>query len=304
MNQYEIVKANQTTQEELKLINEFTTRKFTEEELYTFSVILCDNEIDRDFEQFPSESLHKLKELFVGKTGIFDHDPKGNNQTARIYKTQVIKDNLKTNQLGEPYEYLLGKAYMVKSEKSKALILEVEGGIKKEVSIGCSVSKKLCSVCGKEKSSHACNHKKGKAYGQGGKGLCYTKLLDPTDAYEFSFVAIPAQRKAGVTKKFGKTNKEENTKEAKKLFEEYKEENREFIALGKAYLEQERKNFVKEISLKKIGANYELLAQLSEKLNLEEMKELKTVITEKGVGSSQFYLEEENEESQVSQFQI
>ena len=26
-----------------------------------------------------------MKALFVGKTGIFDHDPKGENQTARIY---------------------------------------------------------------------------------------------------------------------------------------------------------------------------------------------------------------------------
>ena len=32
--------------------------------------------------------------------------------------------------------------------------------------------------------------------------LCYGLLKEPTDAYEFSFVAVPAQRGAGVTKSF------------------------------------------------------------------------------------------------------
>ena len=36
---------NKTT---LDKINKFTRRELTEDELYTFSVILCDNEIDRD----------------------------------------------------------------------------------------------------------------------------------------------------------------------------------------------------------------------------------------------------------------
>ncbi|MGN1081060.1 MAG: hypothetical protein ACI4QV_03110, partial [Acutalibacteraceae bacterium] len=36
----------------------------------------------------------------------------------------------------------------------------------------------------------------------GKKVLCYHTLKDPADAYEWSFVAVPAQRKAGVTKSF------------------------------------------------------------------------------------------------------
>ena len=33
--------------------------------------------------------------------------------------------------------------------------------------------------------------------------LCHTILSDITDAYEWSFVAVPAQRNAGVTKQYG-----------------------------------------------------------------------------------------------------
>ena len=48
-----------------------------------------------------------------------------------------------------------------------------------------------------------CKHKKGHTYSkQGKKTLCFYTLEDPKDAYEWSFVAIPAQRKAGVTKSF------------------------------------------------------------------------------------------------------
>ena len=32
---------------------------------------------------------------------------------------------------------------------------------------------------------------------------CHVVLSDVTDAYEWSFVAVPAQREAGVTKQFG-----------------------------------------------------------------------------------------------------
>lgn len=53
---------------------------------------LCDNEIDRDGERFSLEALEQLKALFVGKTGIFDHDPKGENQTARIYAAELVQE--------------------------------------------------------------------------------------------------------------------------------------------------------------------------------------------------------------------
>ena len=74
-------------------------------------------------------------------------------------------------------------------------IEDIEGGIKREVSIGCAVARTVCSVCGKVYGS--CEHRKGVTYD--GK-LCVAVLCEPTDAYEFSFVAVPAQRQAGVQK--------------------------------------------------------------------------------------------------------
>ena len=75
--------------QELEKINQYTRREFQAQELYTFSVVLCDNQVDRDFECFTKAALEKLKELFLGKTGIFDHSMRSGGQTARIYDCRV-----------------------------------------------------------------------------------------------------------------------------------------------------------------------------------------------------------------------
>jgi hypothetical protein len=195
-----VLKSKQAPGEaDLEKINRYTRREFQAEEVYTFSVVLCDNEIDRDGERFTSDALQKLAGLFLGKTGIFNHSMQAQNQTARIYDCAVERDSGRTTQCGEPYARLVGKAYLPRSEKNSDFILELESGIKKEVSVGCAVAKATCSICGADLKKDGCTHVKGRTYG--GK-ICCTVLDEPTDAYEWSFVAVPAQREAGVIKSF------------------------------------------------------------------------------------------------------
>ena len=186
-------------EEELELIGQFATKKLSMDEIYTFSLILCDNEIDRDNEKFTIPALRELAKLYVGKTGIFDHNMSTKDQNARIYSTEFVTDASRKTTDGEPYSYVKAKAYMVRTEKNKDLIAEIEAGIKKETSVGCSVRKISCSVCGKNIREEGCAHRKGKSYA--GKLCCYL-LEDPADAYEWSFVAVPAQKNAGVTKAY------------------------------------------------------------------------------------------------------
>lgn len=182
------------TEEELGAINALTRRELKADEVYTFCVKLCDNEVDRDGERFSTETLAQLSGLFVGKSGIFDHEWSTLGQTARIYRTQVMGEERLTA-AGDAYRYLKGWAYMLRTEKNEELIAEIEGGIKKEVSVGVRVARSVCSICGGE--SGVCEHVRGKRYG--GK-LCFGELQEALDAYEWSFVAVPAQREAGVMK--------------------------------------------------------------------------------------------------------
>ncbi len=197
-------------EKDLEEINRFTRSPLKAEELYTFSLILCDNEIDRDYERFSIDALETLASLFVGKTGIFDHDPKAGNQTARIYHTEVIQDRSRTTSAGEPYCMLTADAYMLRNPKHRELIAEIEAGIKKEISIGCSVHSAVCSICKKDMRREGCTHQKGKSYQVNGKQeTCHAILSDPTDAYEWSFVAIPAQKNAGVYKQYHFSSEQE-----------------------------------------------------------------------------------------------
>ena len=176
----------------LEKINRFARKPLTKDRLYCFPLVLCNNEVDSDNEYFTAATLEKLTELFVGKAGVFEHDASEMNQTARIFDTELIKDESKVTSLGEPLISLTARAYMMRAAYNSAIIDEIDAGIKKEVSISCSVAKKVCSICGANIYKSPCSHIKGRSYG--GKKCVYA-LEEPLDAYEWSFVAVPMLKK-------------------------------------------------------------------------------------------------------------
>lgn len=209
MKKAEIIKCEETSQikQDLEKINAYTRRKFEESEVYIFSVVLCDNDVDRDYERFTVEALFEMEKLFVGKTGICDHDPKAENQKARIFECKVEAVQGRTTATGDEYFRLVAKAYMPKTEENAAMISRIDSGICKEVSVGCASKKRTCSVCSRDTYSGGCHHIGGKAYdGE----VCYFELSDITDAYEWSFVAVPAQRAAGVIKSHNKKSRKDS----------------------------------------------------------------------------------------------
>ncbi len=205
---------------ELEQINRFTRKALKAEDVYVFRLILCDNEVDRDLERFDSACLAELAKLFVGKTGIFDHNMRSAGQTARIFETAVETDDGRKTRADEPYCCIRAKAYMPRTEKNADLITEIEAGIKKETSVGCAMQSRLCSVCGEDLRRGKCEHIPGKRYG--GKH-CHAVLGAPSDAYEWSFVAVPAQREAGVTKAFSQAEETLEADYAKAYFDGIKQ---------------------------------------------------------------------------------
>ena len=253
---------------DLELIGALARKPLAEEEIYTFSVRLCDNEIDRDCERFAPETLAGLAGLFVGKSGIFDHQWSARGQTARIYKTEVVREPDRLTRAGDVYCWLKGYAYMMRTDSTKDLIAEIEGGIKKEVSVGCRVERALCSICGADRGAGDCGHEKGREYGG---QLCYTSLEGAEDAYEFSFVAVPAQPLAGVVKSAGSWREMAQAcpggaRELKKLEEEAR--------LGRKYLENLRGELVRLSLLADSALEEKIVKSVSEKLDPEELEAL------------------------------
>lgn len=192
--------------QEMEKINRFTLNPLSPEEIFTFSVVLCDNETDRDNERFDTASLEELARLFEGKTGICDHSMKSSDQIARIYECHTETDPSRITEAGEKYCALRAKAYTLNIPANRDFISEIKGGIRKEVSVSCGISSVKCSICGTELREKSCSHRKGEIYS--GK-RCTHILSSPGDAYEWSFVAVPAQRCAGVTKAFDFRESEE-----------------------------------------------------------------------------------------------
>ena len=192
----------EVTDEELSLINKHTLAPLGADEVFTFKAVLCDNEVDRQSERFTVKALEDLKKLFIGKTVIKDHSWSANDQVARIYATDLVMGT-KANKSGEPAAQLVAYCYMVKTASNADLIAEIKGGIKKEGSVGFAASGCICSICGTDNAKDYCRHWPGRSYDkEGGKQVCTFTLSGARDAYEFSLVAVPAQRAAGATKSY------------------------------------------------------------------------------------------------------
>jgi len=193
---------------EMKKINTYTLSEVTEDDVFKFSMVLCDNEIDRDFECFSDNALITLKSKMLGKTIIHDHDCKSDNQIARIYSTKIETVPDRLTKYGEQYKRLVASAYIPKIPENEKIISEINSGIKKEGSISCSANKKTCSICKTNNREVNCEHYKNEIYD--GK-MCYKILDDIQDGYEWSFVAIPAQPEAMVIQSnYNKNYKGEN----------------------------------------------------------------------------------------------
>lgn len=248
--------ATEELQKELERINQFAKTPLTAEQVYTFTVRLCDNEVDRDLERFAPEALEELGRLFVGKSGVFDHQWSAKGQTARIYRTEVVEEPSVITAAGDRYRWLKAWAYLLRTEKNADLIAEIEGGIKKEVSVGCSMGRQVCSICGAE---GGCQHVKGQRYGD---KLCFTELREPQDAYEWSFVAVPAQPGAGVLKRFGQEDRQTALL-------------RKQAALGQKYLKELRREVVRLAMLADDSLDGGVFAAAADHLEEPELLELK-----------------------------
>lgn len=194
-------------------INAYTLRTLDSSEVFVFKVIACSNDVDRDHEAFTTQALKTLAELYKGKTMILNHENRTENQVARIYDAEVVADETKTTALGESYTTLVLHVFIPRIAKNEDFIAEIEAGVKKEVSVGCACRSRTCSICGMEAKGYSRNMPCGHCIGQEYDGnICAARLDKIADAYEVSFVAIPAQRDAGTTKAAESSQQKETEK--------------------------------------------------------------------------------------------
>ena len=260
----EVATGGMPTAVQLGAINALARTELEPEQVYVFSLRLCDDQVDRDFERFDTAALPAMAKLFIGKTGIADHRWSSENQVARIFAAETVMD--------EGVSYIKAWAYIRRGGRNDEVIADIEAGIKKEVSVGCAMGRSICSICGGEYGQ--CGHQKGQYYdGQ----LCYAILKEPMDAYEFSFVAVPAQVNAGVLKGMGRNRCLKELAEEFGAQQEYRALCME-AELGRRYRKELEEGVVRLCLSLELGAEAEVYRGLAKTAAAEDLARLKTAL--------------------------
>lgn len=175
-------------QYELALINQMMSEDLSEDDVYIFSIRLCDSKVDSHNECFTVDALFDLKMLYLGKTGIIETADGSKNVKARIISCEIERDG---------FDYILtARAFIPKTKQTQSIINYIEDNSDIGVSVGAAVGACVCSICNNAMASPLCNHHKGDHYYCMGNEseLCYGKIVSATDAYEFN-IKLPKSKK-------------------------------------------------------------------------------------------------------------
>ena len=160
---------------EMALVNAQALRELGAEEVFTFRLAACNNQVDRDLEKFSDGALEGLAEKFVGRPVLMDHCWSAGSQTARVYAAGV--EPMPETEGGKQ---LVLRCYMPRLRGNEDTIAAIEGGLLRECSVGVSVRRAVCSICGTDWTQHWCEHNKGQIYDE---GMCITILDEAVDVF-------------------------------------------------------------------------------------------------------------------------
>ena len=181
-----IIDNKNISDKDIERINSWSRNKLTRDDIYAFEIALCSDKIDVDYEMISEDCLYRLQRLAIGSTGILSQ--KHNARIYDTYFTVLTNPNFDSSQNGEDYNLnkpitkLIAKAFIrkdhIKREELESILSNAQG------SIGFSVQKRTCSICGE---TDCFRHIKGKYYKtESCEKLCYLILDSPTDFYEWS----------------------------------------------------------------------------------------------------------------------
>ena len=195
--------------EDMDKINKFAVTALESKDVVMYTALLIDDKITRNNTQYPKDFQKMLLSLPVGKGNFIgapilfgdtqDHQHAANAQVGRIFDAWQVVDE-------ENHTGVMAKIYVIKNEENADLIVKINSGVLKEMSIAAKVGMPICSQCGQD--VRECPHNPG-------ENGSYVVMSGTGFIAEVSFVAVPGSNSAKVltddeTKKFLKI---ENLKE-------------------------------------------------------------------------------------------
>lgn len=161
-------------------VNRFALRPLAPDEVAVFTLDLCHNRIDRHFSRFPDEELEKINGCVPGRPLMERHDLKGSLPRGTFFRSRLHRDG--------DYLSVRPDVYVLRTPENAGFILNIEGGVYRETSIGFSFRTPECSICGKD--LRTCSHVPGRTYGD---ALCHYVMRGVIEVIEGSVVPAGSQ---------------------------------------------------------------------------------------------------------------
>lgn len=161
-------------------VNRFTLRELGRDEFAVFSMDLCHNQVDRHFSRFPERELERINEMAPGRPLMERHDLRGSLPRGTFFRSALHRDGERVS--------VRPDVYVLRTQENADFILNIEGGVYRETSIGFAFQRPECSVC--KKDIRTCNHVPGRSYGD---ERCHYVMHDVLEVIEGSVVSSGSQ---------------------------------------------------------------------------------------------------------------
>lgn len=161
-------------------VNRFALRPLKRREVAVFTLDLCHNRIDRHFSRFPEEELEKINAMVPGRPLMERHDLKGSLPRGTFFRSRLHREGDRVS--------VRPDVYVLRTRENEDFILNIEGGVYRETSIGFAFRTPECSVC--KRDLRTCDHVPGRTYGG---EPCHYVMRDVIEVIEGSVVPTGSQ---------------------------------------------------------------------------------------------------------------
>ncbi|MDZ4859903.1 MAG: hypothetical protein SGI88_13070 [Candidatus Hydrogenedentes bacterium] len=161
-------------------VNAFALRPLAAEEFAVFTLDLCHNQVDRHFSRFPDDELDSISAMTPGRPLMERHDLRGSLPRGTFFRSTVHRESDKAT--------VRPDVYVLRTRENEDFILNIEGGVYRETSIGFSFELPECSICGKD--LRTCDHVPGRTYAD---AQCHYIMRNVLEVIEGSVVPSGSQ---------------------------------------------------------------------------------------------------------------
>jgi hypothetical protein len=181
--------------EDMAAINTLAPGKLGPEDVYVRSMYLCSDQVcPADWGRFSGNALRQICSLVVGRAVLRGHD-RSSLPLARFFRAEVVRREDEANPAtGEPASWVRAWFYWLRGTTgARDMLLNIDGGVYREVSISWRYRGARCSLCGDDIRS--CDHTPGRTY-DGAR--CHFVVDEVLDVLEGSLVYRGAESRASL----------------------------------------------------------------------------------------------------------